>query len=352
MVLSSDSKEEKINEDDDFINNVVLSFDDEDEQEELSFDDEDDDILNQEMPDLDLSIEDDFEEELEEEDEEELFTSDDEYIEETTETHEEIKSEQILEENLKNLFSMDDEEELEEDDEEVQYENILSEPDTFTYDLEEKEEVYEQQQLDLAQEEPKEQQDKIGLLYYIGQLFGTYILAQTEKELVVIDQHAAAERINYEKILSELEKDENFGYDLLVPFNLEFTPSEMILIKENIETINKLGILIEEFGSNTYIVRTIPTWIFRGKEKEFVEEIITQIIHGVKTSKKEFLNSLSKSLACKKSIKANEYHNQMEIEYMLEDLKNTSNPYTCPHGRPIIIKFDKYEIEKWFKRIV
>ena len=361
MVLSSDTKEEKNNnEDDDFINNVDLSFDDEDEQEqeELSFDDEDDDILHQEMPDLDLSIEDDFDEELEEENddfeedsEEELFTSDNEYIEETTETSEETKSEKVLEADLKNLFSMDDEEESNED-EEPQYENILSEPNTFTYDSEEKQEVYEQQQLDLTQEEPKEQQDKIGLLYYIGQLFGTYILAQTEKELVVIDQHAAAERINYEKILSELEKDENFGYDLLVPFNLEFTPSEMILIKENIETINKLGILIEEFGSNTYIVRTIPTWIFRGKEKEFVEEIITQIIHGVKTSKKEFLNSLSKSLACKKSIKANEYHNQIEIEYMLDDLRNTSNPYTCPHGRPIIIKFDKYEIEKWFKRVV
>ena len=87
-------------------------------------------------------------------------------------------------------------------------------------------------------------------------------------------------------------------------------------------------------------------------EPEFIEEIITQIINGKKSTKKEFLNSLAKSLACKKSIKANEYHNATEIEYLLDDLRNTENPFTCPHGRPIIIKFDKYEIEKWFKRVV
>ena len=127
---------------------------------------------------------------------------------------------------------------------------------------------------------------------------------------------------------------------------------EYLIIKENFDLIRKYGFNVEEFGTNTYIVRTIPTWIFRGKEKEFVEEIITHIIQGKKSTKAEFLNSLAKSLACKKSIKANEYHNQVEIEYMLDDLRNTSNPYTCPHGRPIIIKFDKYEIEKWFKRVV
>jgi DNA mismatch repair protein MutL len=169
---------------------------------------------------------------------------------------------------------------------------------------------------------------------------------------VLIDQHAAAERINYEKILNALENNDNIGYDLLVPFNLEFSPSDCLLINESMDIIKNLGIGMEEFGNNSYVVRTIPIWIFRGKEQEFVEEIITQIISGRKTTKIEFLNSLAKSLACKKSIKANEYHSAIEIEYLLEDLKNTSNPFTCPHGRPIIIKFDKYEIEKWFKRVV
>ncbi len=218
------------------------------------------------------------------------------------------------------------------------------------------EEKYVQQQYDLFDEEINNERevkkDRLGKLYYIGQLFGTYLIAQTEEELVLIDQHAAAERINYEKILIELENSENVGYDLLVPFNLEFSTSDCLLINENMETIKNLGIGLEEFGNNSFIVRSIPVWIFRGREKEFIEEIILQIIKGNKSSKKEFLNSLAKSLACKKSIKANEYHDTIEIEYLLEDLKNTSNPFTCPHGRPIIIKFTKYEIEKWFKRVV
>lgn len=254
--------------------------------------------------------------------------------------------------------SIDEIEEDEEDDNDL-FINVLSEKNNFEYQdnkISQEPETFSQQQFNLTNDEiideGTKQIDKIGFLSYIGQLFGTYILAQSEDELVVIDQHAAAERINYEKILNSLQNSENVGYDLLVPFNLEFTPAEVVLVNENMQLINDLGIKLEEFGSNSFVVRSIPIWIFRGREKEFVEEIITQIIVGRKTTKIEFLNSLAKSLACKKSIKANEYHNQIEIEYMLEDLRNTSNPYTCPHGRPIIIKFNKNEIEKWFKRIV
>ncbi len=342
MTLIDEKKENIVNEDDDFINNVELSFEDEEEKFEEDIIDEEEIINTQFENDLVLD-----------------FDEDEDFNDEETEEYED--EDQVSDEDDKNdLFSFDVEVEEEEKIDDEQQLQVLSEPDLFVYDstedIEEEKESFEQQQFDLTEQEVVNEEsitkDKIGLLYYIGQLFGTYILAQTDKELVVIDQHAAAERINYEKILSELEKEENFGYDLLVPINLEFAPSEMILIKENFEAINKLGIILEEFGSNNYVVRTIPTWIFRGKEKEFVEEIITHIIQGKKSTKAEFLNSLAKSLACKKSIKANEYHNQVEIEYMLDDLRNTSNPYTCPHGRPIIIKFDKYEIEKWFKRVV
>jgi DNA mismatch repair protein MutL len=328
---------------------VELSFEDKEEKFEEEIIDEEEIINTQFENDLVLDF-----------DEDEDFNDEDEdFNDEETEEYED--EDQVSDEDdMNDLFSFDVEVEEEEKTDDEQQLQVLSEPDLFVYDstedIEEEKESFEQQQFDLTEQEVVNEEsitkDKIGLLYYIGQLFGTYILAQTDKELVVIDQHAAAERINYEKILSELEKEENFGYDLLVPINLEFAPSEMILIKENIEAINKLGIILEEFGSNNYVVRTIPTWIFRGKEKEFVEEIITHIIQGKKSTKAEFLNSLAKSLACKKSIKANEYHNQVEIEYMLDDLRNTSNPYTCPHGRPIIIKFDKYEIEKWFKRVV
>lgn len=295
----------------------------------LSFND--DDILNKQEKNLEFDndsfVNDEYEENNDED--ESLFDDDIDEIEEVEN-----------EENDNDLFI-----------------NVLSENNKFEYNTENVEkESFSQQQFNLVDDEiineGEKPINKIGLLSYIGQLFGTYILAQSEDELVVIDQHAAAERINYEKILASLQNTENIGYDLLVPFNIEFTPAEVVLVNENMSLINELGIKLEEFGSNSFVVRSIPIWIFRGKEKEFVEEIITQIIVGRKSTKIEFLNSLAKSLACKKSIKANEYHNQIEIEYMLEDLRNTSNPYTCPHGRPIIIKFNKNEIEKWFKRIV
>ena len=294
----------------------------------------------------------DFEEQSEEEIEEEYEEPYD--SEDTEDIDDDIEEEETNEDDLFINELVDEEE----------FVNDLTEEDIITFNettpdetqKEVVEEKFVQQQYDLFENEiiteNEVKKDRLGNLYYIGQLFGTYLIAQTEDDLVLIDQHAAAERINYEKILLELENGENVGYDLLIPFNLEFSPSDCMLINENMETIKNLGIGLEEFGNNSFMVRSIPVWIFRGKEKEFIEEIIMQIIKGNKSSKKDFLNSLAKSLACKKSIKANEYHDSVEIEYLLDDLRNTSNPFTCPHGRPIIIKFSKYEIEKWFKRIV
>ena len=193
--------------------------------------------------------------------------------------------------------------------------------------------------------------NKLPKLFYIGQLFGTYLLCQNEGEFFVIDQHAANERINYEKILKELKKENNLNYELLIPIKLNFTASESILIEEKMETINKLGIELEDFGGGTYTVRKVPIWLIKGKEKEFVEEIIIHIINDRKQEKYQFLDSIAKSLACKKSVKANDYLSKIEIDYLLEDLEKCEKPFTCPHGRPVIIKFSKYEIEKWFKRV-
>ena len=192
---------------------------------------------------------------------------------------------------------------------------------------------------------------KLPKLFYIGQLFGTYLLAQNEGEFFVIDQHAANERINYEKILKELKNDNNINYELLIPIKLNFTASEVVLLEEKMEAINNLGIELEDFGGGTYTVRKVPIWLFRGKEKEFVEEIISQILSNRKQEKYQFLDSMAKTLACKKSVKANDYLSKIEIDYLLEDLEKCEKPFTCPHGRPTIVKFSKYEIEKWFKRV-
>lgn len=192
---------------------------------------------------------------------------------------------------------------------------------------------------------------KLPKLFYIGQLFGTYLLCQNEGEFFVIDQHAANERINYEKISKELQKEDNLNYELLIPIKLNFTASESVLIEEKMDMINKLGIELEDFGGGTYTVRKVPIWLIKGKEKEFVEEIIIHIINDKKQEKYQFLDSIAKSLACKKSVKANDYLSKLEIEYLLEDLEKCEKPFTCPHGRPVIVKFSKYEIEKWFKRV-
>ena len=193
---------------------------------------------------------------------------------------------------------------------------------------------------------------KLPKLFYIGQLFGTYLITQNEDNLYIIDQHAANERINYEKILKDLKKDLAISYETLIPVQLSFTPSEAIIIEEKMDAISKLGIKLEDFGGGTYTVREIPVWIKPKQEKEFVEEIINHIINDRKSEKHQFLDSLAKSLACKKSVRGNEYLSQMQVEYILEDLEKCSNPYTCPHGRPIIVSYSKYEIEKWFKRVM
>ena len=250
----------------------------------------------------------------------------------------------IDEETHKNLYLNEDISKFEtlipENNENVKYEQM-------TLDEEFKFEKRDGESLNTAQRLPK--------LTFVGQLFGTYILAVDDNTMYLIDQHAAMERINYEKIKKELSNSHSLTYDLLVPFSIEFSPQDCYLIEEKMEEIQRLGICLEEFGNNTYIVRTIPTWIFRGKEKEFVEEIITKIISSTQNrnyDKAYFLDSLAKSLACKKSIKGNEFHSKMEIEYLLDELSHTLNPYTCPHGRPVIVRITNEEIEKWFKRIV
>lgn len=212
---------------------------------------------------------------------------------------------------------------------------------------------YIQQEIDFVNDDVIDTNDetKINKLFYIGQLFGTYILAQNDDGFYMIDQHAANERINYEKIYKEFEKQEVVSYEIMFPLNLSFTPSDGILVKEKMDVIKSLGIELEDFGGNSFVVRQVPIWMAKNNVNEYVEEIINQIINNKRQNRMEFLDNMAKSLACKKSVRGNEYLSTMQVEFLLEDLVKCNNPYTCPHGRPIIIKYSKYEIEKWFKRV-
>lgn len=241
-----------------------------------------------------------------------------------------------------------------EDDQQISY-IAAQQPTKEVTVVDKTNETFTQQQyhlLDEVEDDTDANKYVLPKMEYIGQLFGTYVLAQTETAFFIIDQHAAAERINYEKILKAIQSDKHDTQELLIPLQLSFSLAETIEINERLPQITSLGITLEPFGSQTFLVRSIPTWVFHGREQEFVEEMITHIIQNKKQEKHEFLSNLAKSLACKKSIKANEYHSQDEINHLLDQLTKADNPYTCPHGRPTIVKFSQYEIEKWFKRIV
>lgn len=256
-----------------------------------------------------------------------------------------------------NLTVYLDEEELEEEKEEPRKIDLetINVKETEELELEEQEveipvlkEEVTQYNLDFA--ELKE--EKFSNFDYIGQLFNTYIILEDGNDFYLVDQHAAAERINYELILDSLKEESHKKYELLVPINLQYSKRDYLLILDHLDEIEHLGIELEEFGLNSFNVRVIPNWIFRGREKEFLDQIIDDIIHSKKTEREEFLDSLAINLACKKSIKASDRLSKEEVTTLLKDLEQTKNPYTCPHGRPTIVKLNKYELEKMFKRVV
>ncbi len=185
----------------------------------------------------------------------------------------------------------------------------------------------------------------------VAALFGTYIIAQNEDGMYLIDQHAANERINYEKIREELLLKTINKTNLLIPFTLEFTNDEFIILKENFSLINELGFKVEEFGINSLIIKSHPIWLPKKYEEKAIKHIFEIIIEKENFfDLKKFNEKVAINLSCKLSIKANEYISIQEMEKLIKDLRNCKNPYTCPHGRPTIIFYEKYELEKMFKR--
>ena len=188
-------------------------------------------------------------------------------------------------------------------------------------------------------------------LHYIGQYNETYLIFENESVLYLIDQHAAMERCKYEEITRSLNEGTTLVYNLLIPITLEYPKSvidQLLLLKNDLQ---KIGISFDEFGQNTIIVRSLPVWIKEELQIEFVTEIIDHYLNDTKVTKAQMYDELAKSLSCKKSIKAHIHITLEEVEALMKNLDKCNMPYTCPHGRPTIIKFTKTEIEKLFKRI-
>ncbi len=193
---------------------------------------------------------------------------------------------------------------------------------------------------------------RIKQMHPIGIIHKTFIVAENEAGMYLIDQHAAAERINYEKFMKELSREDKHTTDLLVPIKIEYPKDEFLKIKEYLDVLKDIGVYLEEFGDHTFLVRRHPTFIYKGREKDSIEKIITILLDKGTFSKEKFVEKTATTLACRLSIKANDYISLDEAAYLLDTLRTCENPFTCPHGRPTIITYSNYELERLFKRVM
>ena len=190
-------------------------------------------------------------------------------------------------------------------------------------------------------------------LYPVGQVHGTYIIAENEDGMFILDQHAAHERVNYEMIKKKFAEETPSYTDMLVPLQIELTTSDYEAFMENKGVLEDLGFKIEEFGINTIAFKAHPTWLTKNFEGDNLRTIVDLVITNHKNFNKDrFLDSLAKMVSCKMSVKANEHLSLSEMEGLLNDLVKCDNPYNCCHGRPSIMKFTNYELEKMFKRVM
>ena len=184
----------------------------------------------------------------------------------------------------------------------------------------------------------------------IGIFRKTYIILENSDGLYLVDQHAAAEKINFEKVLKYMLEETKSKIDLLVPIHLELEKNDLLLFDS--KKYEDLGFNIEIFGDNDLIVRSIPSYLKEEKLKEDLKEIILDILHNKKFDKKSFYYDIAATTACKMSLKAHDYLTTEGAYDLIDRLFKCNNPYNCPHGRPTVIKFTIYEIERMFKRIM
>lgn len=213
--------------------------------------------------------------------------------------------------------------------------------------------------LDRPEEKQEEQEEvtitpteRLPKLYPIGQMHATYILAQNEKGLYIIDQHAAQERIKYEFYREKIGEVARELQDLLVPIVLEFSTDEYVRLEEQKQKLEEVGVFLEPFGQNSYIIRSHPNWFPKGQEEETLREIIDEALNAPSISIHKLREDTAIMMSCKKSIKANHYLTKEDMEALLDTLREASDPFTCPHGRPVVIEYTTYELEKMFKRVM
>ena len=205
---------------------------------------------------------------------------------------------------------------------------------------------------DRVNEDNKNEKLKKLELYPCGLVMGTYIVCENENNMYLIDQHAAQERVNYERYLKHLKEQDIHITNLLIPYTIELNPSDYIKFNERKKVLTDMGFGIEEFGINTIVFKSHPSWLLPGFEFESIQKLVDLVINDYNIDRIKFYDSVSKTLACKMSVKGNTRITQDAMQTIIDDLVLCDNPYNCPHGRPTIITFTKYELERMFKRVM
>ena len=190
-------------------------------------------------------------------------------------------------------------------------------------------------------------------LEVVGQIHGTYIVAQAEDGFYLLDQHAAQERIKYEFYRDKVgEVNHQERQTLLLPLTFHFTLDEAVRLKENRDDLEKVGVVLEDFGDASFVVREYPTWFPKNQERTVIEKMIALVLERKQIDISKLREEAAILMSCKLSIKANHYLSKEQMHALIEDLRGCEQPYTCPHGRPVAIHFSSYDTEKMFKRIM
>lgn len=208
----------------------------------------------------------------------------------------------------------------------------------------------EELELDIDDKADK-QTKRFPILQYIGQLQGTFLLAQASDGLYIVDQHAAQERVNYERFRKEIGNVSDNQQNFLNPVVLNYSVPDALKINEHLDVLNNVGIHLQQFGQNSFLLSSHPTWFIDGQEEDTAREMIDWVIDNGKLTVAEFRAKTAIMMSCKRAIKANHRLDDFQAKALLKKLPTCENPFNCPHGRPVLIHFTDTDLKKLFKRI-
>ncbi|MCD8818899.1 DNA mismatch repair endonuclease MutL [Mammaliicoccus sciuri] len=261
------------------------------------------------------------------------------HFKDKTEHHSVIQEDTINQEDNKEIGVQHDEPEQVENNEETYEVQDTVEHDDIPYQAP-------------IEEEQVSEGPRVPYMEVVGQVHGTYIVAQNDTGMFMIDQHAAQERIKYEFFKEKIGEVTNETQSLLLPLTFNFSKDEHMIIEKYLQSLAEAGVFLEPIGHHDYMVSEYPVWLPNVDAEEIIKDMIDYVLNHEKVDIKKLREDAAIMMSCKKSIKANHYLRNHEMSHLIDELRETTDPFTCPHGRPIIIELTTYELEKLFKRVM